>query len=300
MNNRRFVLMVDAGYLIEQYLNLASNIQSNPSLQGGQFTRSDIEIVPDPVFALLKAKCAELTQLEFLRIYWYDAAKKRVPSEQQIKIYSIYGVKLRLGSLYTDRSDSDEDLHRQKAVDSMMVLDMIQLARNRAVDDIVILTGDEDMLPGVEEAQAHGIRVMLLSVQGRKVSRLLRWNIDNHLEIGFDELRPCFSLGPRLTPQAPQTPSHGITASGTVPDSGHPTQVTPELAAIRSYASLLTDVQVKQIVFFSDNNEGRLAQSEYTAFTRAIKQVLPVGRIIDFSSLKDLLIEICRQRLSER
>lgn len=43
-------------------------------------------------------------------------------------------------------------------------MDMITLARNRACDDIVLLSGDADLVVGVLQAQEHGVRVHLLGV----------------------------------------------------------------------------------------------------------------------------------------
>jgi hypothetical protein len=50
----------------------------------------------------------------------------------------------------------------QKGVDSLIITDMISLARNRAIADAVLLSGDEDLRVGVQQAQEYGVRVHVL------------------------------------------------------------------------------------------------------------------------------------------
>ena len=44
-----------------------------------------------------------------------------------------------------------------KGVDSLIVTDMITLARNGAMSDAVLLSGDEDLRVGVQQAQEFGV-----------------------------------------------------------------------------------------------------------------------------------------------
>ena len=67
---------------------------------------------------------------------------------------------------------------RQKGVDSLIVTDLIELARNHAIADALLLSGDEDIRIGVQIAQTYGVRVHLLGIQPsadnqRNQSRLL-------------------------------------------------------------------------------------------------------------------------------
>jgi len=52
----------------------------------------------------------------------------------------------------------------QKGVDSLIVTDLIELARNHAITDAVILSGDEDIRIGVQIAQSFGVRVHLVGI----------------------------------------------------------------------------------------------------------------------------------------
>jgi hypothetical protein len=78
-------------------------------------------------------------------------------------------VKLRLGFV-TGRG-------QQKGVDSLIVTDLIDLARNRAINDAVVLSGDEDIRIGVQIAQSFGVRVHLIGIipsRGSQSMQLLR------------------------------------------------------------------------------------------------------------------------------
>ena len=83
-----------------------------------------------------------------LRIYWYDGILwSNRPSIEQDVIGQSENAKLRLGLVYSRG--------QQKGVDSLIVTDLIELARNRAIADALILSGDEDITIGVQVAQTH-------------------------------------------------------------------------------------------------------------------------------------------------
>ena len=69
-------------------------------------------------------------------------------------------VTVRLGAL--TRSDGR---WAQKGVDAAMHAELTELARNRACSDIVLVTGDGDLLPGMMSAKEHGVAVHLWAVQ---------------------------------------------------------------------------------------------------------------------------------------
>ena len=62
---------------------------------------------------------------------------------------------------------------QQKGVDSLIVTDMITLARNRAMAECVLLSGDEDLRVGVQQAQQYGVRVHLLGIKPARGSQSL-------------------------------------------------------------------------------------------------------------------------------
>jgi hypothetical protein len=92
------------------------------------------------------------------------------------------GVKLRLGFVNSQGE--------QKGVDSLMVTDMIELARNRAMVDAVLLSGDEDLRVGVQQAQEYGVKVHLLGIEPSRgsQSQFLLQEADSTHEWGQAEL----------------------------------------------------------------------------------------------------------------
>lgn len=106
----------------------------------------------------------QISGLELLRVNWYDSAAGRggLPDDEQDAIGMLPRVKVRLGR----RSYSGE----QKGVDLRIGLDLVNHARNRAVDVAYLVSGDDDLTEAVEEAQGLGVQVIVLAVptvQGR-------------------------------------------------------------------------------------------------------------------------------------
>ncbi|GAB47232.1 NYN domain-containing protein [Mobilicoccus pelagius] len=96
--------------------------------------------------------------LPLLRVNWYDAGGRPggMPDASQDEIGQIPGVKLRLGRL----SYSGE----QKGVDVRIGLDLAIQARQRVADVVYLVSGDDDLTEAVEDAQSHGVQVVLLAV----------------------------------------------------------------------------------------------------------------------------------------
>jgi uncharacterized LabA/DUF88 family protein len=103
-------------------------------------------------------------------VYWDDGAiSPKLTFEHSTLAHMDY-VKLRLGFV-TGRG-------QQKGVDSLIVTDLIDLARNRAINDAVVLSGDEDIRIGVQIAQSFGVRVHLIGIipsRGSQSIQLLPW-----------------------------------------------------------------------------------------------------------------------------
>ena len=99
-----------------------------------------------------------------LRIYWYDGTSQG-PTSQHIALAEQTDVKVRLGFVNSQG--------QQKGVDSLIVTDMITLARNGAMAECVLLSGDEDLRVGVQQAQEYGVRVHLLGIKPARGSQSL-------------------------------------------------------------------------------------------------------------------------------
>ena len=143
----RHAIFVDAGYLFSQgAVTLIGHKVPR------QFTNLEIQGVVDQ----LLQEGRERFGTECLRIYWYDGAGVRGASDEQSELAFSNDVKLRLGVI--NKSG------QQKGVDSLIVTDLIELARNRAISSAILLSGDEDIRVGVLLAQSFGVRVHLLGI----------------------------------------------------------------------------------------------------------------------------------------
>lgn len=151
-------VFVDAGYLFAQ---------GSAALTGSKKPRSELKLNETAVVAELMALAnARAGTTRVLRIYWYDAAHqtKGLTLEHATLAHTDY-IKLRLGHL-NNRGE-------QKGVDSLIVTDLIELARNHAISDAVLLSGDEDVRIGVQIAQSFGVRVHLLGIVPSRGSQAL-------------------------------------------------------------------------------------------------------------------------------
>ena len=204
----RVAVFVDAGYLFAQGGRL---------LTGRPVTRGALQL--DHVAAIeALAKFAEAqSKLPLLRVYWYDGTSIG-PTTQHLALSYSPRVKLRLG--FVNRAG------QQKGVDSLIVTDMISLARNCAMAEAVLLSGDEDIRVGVQQAQEFGCRVHLLGIQPSRGSQsgFLVQEADESYEWGKKELSAFLSIrqGPPPAPASaapPQGQSDGTATSPATPDS---------------------------------------------------------------------------------
>lgn len=141
-------IYVDVGYLVA---SLATRVT-------GTSLRSAVVVsYPDLVPGLI-AQAERLSGLPVLRIHWYDAGLRGSggPSPEQNAIGMLPRVKLRLG-----RTSPNGD---QKGVDLRIGLDLASHSRGRVVDVAYLVSGDDDLTEAVEEAQSHGVQVVVLAV----------------------------------------------------------------------------------------------------------------------------------------
>ncbi len=151
----RVCVFVDAGYLFAQ---------GSVTLSGQKQPRSSVIFDPERAAEALEAFASTVSGLPLLRIYWYDGTSIG-PTPQHLALAHLPRVKVRLGFV--------NSVGEQKGVDSLIVTDMINLARNRAMSDAVLVSGDEDLRVGVQQAQEFGIRVHLLGIKPSRGSQSL-------------------------------------------------------------------------------------------------------------------------------
>ena len=186
----RYAIMVDVGYI---YASAGELLFSAAS-------RREYRVDADKLIQALTRHAEDQVRGELLRVYWYDAARDRVPTIDQRVIAQMPWVKLRLGNLNARG--------QQKGVDAQIRADMEALARHRAITDAILVAGDEDMVPAVEAAQAYGVRVHLWGVEppyGTNQAERLVWESDtvDVLERSFVE--PYFTR--QLTPEPAPSPA---------------------------------------------------------------------------------------------
>jgi hypothetical protein len=148
----RIAVFVDAGYFYAS----ASELLFGAPLRRGELRLANAEFVQ-----YLAHRAEAVGGCPLLRIYWYDGTNSG-PTAAHLAMAYLDNVKLRLGFV----NQSGE----QKGVDGLIFSDLTNLARNNAISDALLLSGDEDLRVGVQQAQEHGIRVHLLGIEPRDSS----------------------------------------------------------------------------------------------------------------------------------
>ena len=176
----RAAVFVDAGYL---YTGGSVAIAGSPQ------PRNRVELNRLQVIDKLKTTAkAKVGGASLLRIYWYDGVLPGGASSEQQSIADTDDVKLRLGTI--------SPLGRQKGVDSLIVTDLVELARNQAISDAVLLSGDEDVRIGVQIAQSLGVRVHLIGIEPTRgnQSRTLMQESDTTTEWSKSEVGELLTI----------------------------------------------------------------------------------------------------------
>ena len=204
----RYAIFVDAGYFFAAGAQAAF---------GSQTPRKQISVKSSSaMLTALNVKASEATgNRPLLRTYWYDAMPGPRLSLEQTSLAMLPGVKLRLGAL--------NSAGEQKGVDSLIVTDIIELARNGAIADAVLVTGGEDLRIAVQIAQSFGVRVHILAAgdPSKNVSPSLQMEADSVTTLDGEwflihlELTPAPSKAPMIVAiQASAAPSKAIGTSG--------------------------------------------------------------------------------------
>jgi uncharacterized LabA/DUF88 family protein len=182
----RTAVFVDAGYLFAAGSTL---------IAGERLRRSELVLDPEALLELLRDLNSQISGLPLLRVYWYDGSSSG-PTGQQLSLAYRPGVKLRLGSVNQQQ--------QQKGVDSLFVSDLINLARNRAMADALLVTGDEDVRIGVLQAQEYGVRVHLIGIDAptgqHNLSGSLVQEADSLRALRQDEVRTFLRRIPSSQP----------------------------------------------------------------------------------------------------
>ncbi len=183
---KRHAIFVDAGYVFAQ---------GSVSLLGLKTPRTQLKLDEAEIILQLKSLAlGQSTDVPLLRIYWYDGARNG-PTIDHLALANMQDVKLRLGSI--------NSVGEQKEVDSLLVTDLIDLARNQSICDATVVTADSDVRVAVQIAQTFGVRVHLVGLEPSRVSQSssLRQEADTVHEIAKADVSKFLRVLPSGPPK---------------------------------------------------------------------------------------------------
>jgi uncharacterized LabA/DUF88 family protein len=174
----RCALFVDASYV------LADGAMAVHGTRRGESVSWDYE----GLLQLLSSLARERSGLQVLRCYWYEATVDGRRTAEQDALADVPGIKLRVAKIRPGRREGVEtEIHR----------DLTTLARNNAISDALVISAEEDLAQVIADVQDLGLRVILvhIAVDGNwTISRALRQESDDIIEIGGEHLRPFVEL----------------------------------------------------------------------------------------------------------
>jgi hypothetical protein len=213
----RCALFVDASYV------LADGAMAVHGTRRGESVSWDYE----GLLQLLGGLARERTGLPLLRCYWYEATVDGRRTAEQDAVADIPGIKLRVAKIRPGRREGVEtEIHR----------DLTTLARNGAVSDALVVSAEEDLAQVIADVQDLGMRVTLvhIAVDGNwTISRSLRQESDDIIEIGGEQLRPYVELIAGAEPARADEPDDADRAPGRPLANGH-----SAVAGVGSYQAL--------------------------------------------------------------
>ncbi|WP_235839452.1 NYN domain-containing protein, partial [Corynebacterium urinipleomorphum] len=159
----RTLVFVDTSYLLASFYN---------SWETG--ARSQLEIDLPEVVNNLSGMITQQLHQPIHRQFWYDGIPDSGPHRYQRALRTCDGVQLRTGQLI-----EWGERRTQKGVDTRLVADIVVNAMRGQCTDFVLVSGDADMIPGVEEATNAGIRVHLYGFGWDSMSSALRHACDS-------------------------------------------------------------------------------------------------------------------------
>lgn len=154
----RTQVFVDTSYLLASFYN---------SWETG--ARAQLEIDLPAVVGVLGRMIEQQLKQPVQRQMWYDGIPDSGPHRYQRALRTCDGVQLRAGQLI-----EWGERRTQKAVDTRLVADLVLAGVRGQCSDIVLVSGDADMIPGVQEAANAGVRVHLYGFGWDSMSSQLR------------------------------------------------------------------------------------------------------------------------------
>ena len=212
----RTVVFVDTSYLLASFYN---------SWEIG--ARAQLEIDLPEVVATLRSMIENQIGHPVHRQNWYDGIPDTGPHRYQRALRTCDGVQLRTGQLI-----EWGERRTQKAVDTRLVADMVVTAMNQHFTDFVLVSGDADMIPGVNEAANNGMRVHLYGFGWDSMSSALRHACDTTTILDpREDFQDCMEIqvleGP-ISPVVPESTDDESSSSDELPardECGEPSEV---------------------------------------------------------------------------
>ena len=187
---KQSAIFVDAGFLLAV----------GGTQVAGTSLRSAFLVDFDRLIRGILDRTVEHSGLNALRVYWYDASKDALFTDQHKQIGLLPDVKVRLGRI----SFNGE----QKGVDLKLGLDLVGVARNRAASIAYLVSGDDDLAEAVEEAQDLGMKVVLVGLENpghrlgvMSVAEHLALRVDSIITLPADLVEACFTKSVTETPR---------------------------------------------------------------------------------------------------
>ncbi|MCZ9292774.1 NYN domain-containing protein [Corynebacterium lehmanniae] len=159
----RTLVFVDTSYLLASFYN---------SWEIGARAQLEIDL-PEVVATLGKMITNQLNQ-PIHRQFWYDGIPDSGPHRYQRALRTCDGVQLRTGQLI-----EWGERRTQKGVDTRLVADLVVNGMSEKFTDFVLVSGDADMIPGVEEVTSRGARMHLYGFGWDSMSSALRHACDS-------------------------------------------------------------------------------------------------------------------------
>ncbi len=124
--------------------------------------------------------------LDIIRVYYYDATSVVPDKKEKMqgiiiqRIRNIAGFEERLGNLKITKKRRE-----QKAVDTLIAIDMLSKAYENHYDIAFLIASDEDFVPVVDAVKNSGKRVYGVFFEGH-ISSILRESFDRQLPLNQD------------------------------------------------------------------------------------------------------------------
>jgi uncharacterized LabA/DUF88 family protein len=267
----RVAVFADAGYVFAQGSIL---------LSGKKLVRGEVALDHEALVRVLVAFAEGVSSAQLLRIYWYDGTSTG-PTAQHLTLAHLDNLKVRLGFV--------NSVGEQKGVDSLIVTDMITLARNRAISDAVLISGDEDLRVGVQQAQEFGVRVHLVGIKPSRGSQslFLLQEADTTHEWADAEVSKFMACKPR--PVVPSEPPLAGEVTPPDPLSVVAAKVVDGLAKSELAALVEAFERTNQL---PRDVDGKLLGGCRTAIGRDLEPA-------EKKRARAILVDACRRRLAE-